>query len=96
VIILRRPPDLSLPDAAEARFHDGNRLTAHDVAFTLMLLKDQGHPIIQQQLRDLAGAEAPDDATWSCASRHARARRAAVRGAASDFLARLLHGPPVR
>jgi microcin C transport system substrate-binding protein len=47
----------------EARFHDGSRLTAHDVAFTLMLLKDQGHPIIQAQLRDFAGAEAPDDAT---------------------------------
>ena len=47
----------------EARFHDGSRLTAHDVAFTLMLLKDQGHPIIQQQLRDLVGAEAADDAT---------------------------------
>jgi microcin C transport system substrate-binding protein len=47
----------------EAKFHDGTRLTAHDVAFTLALLKDKGHPIIQQQLRDFAGAEAVDDAT---------------------------------
>jgi microcin C transport system substrate-binding protein len=47
----------------EARFHDGGRLTAHDVAFTLMVLKEKGHPIILQQLRDFLGAEALDDAT---------------------------------
>jgi microcin C transport system substrate-binding protein len=47
----------------EARFHDGSRLTAHDVAFSLTTLKANGHPIITQFLRDLAGAEAPDDAT---------------------------------
>ena len=28
----------------EARFHDGSRLTAQDVAFSLMVLKDKGHP----------------------------------------------------
>jgi microcin C transport system substrate-binding protein len=44
-------------------FHDGSGLTAHDVAFSLNILKDKGHPIAQQLLRDLAGAEAPDDAT---------------------------------
>ncbi len=47
----------------EARFHDGSRLTAHDVAFSLTVLKDKGHPIITQLLRDFAGAEALDDAT---------------------------------
>lgn len=47
----------------QARFHDGSRLTAQDVVFTLMLLKEKGHPIIQAQLRDFLGAEAPDDAT---------------------------------
>jgi microcin C transport system substrate-binding protein len=47
----------------EARFHDGTRLTAHDVAFSLTTLKDKGHPIIVQMLRDFAGAEATDDAT---------------------------------
>jgi microcin C transport system substrate-binding protein len=47
----------------QARFHDGSPLTAQDVAFTLKLLKEKGHPIIQAQLRDLLGAEAPDDAT---------------------------------
>jgi microcin C transport system substrate-binding protein len=47
----------------EARFHDGSKLTAHDVAFSLTTLKANGHPIILQLLRDLAGAEALDDAT---------------------------------
>jgi microcin C transport system substrate-binding protein len=44
-------------------FHDGSPLTAHDVAFSLKVLKDKGHPIAQQLLRDFVGAEAPDDAT---------------------------------
>ena len=47
----------------EARFHDGTKLTAHDVAFSLKLLKEKGHPIIGQMTRDLVGAEAEDDAT---------------------------------
>jgi len=49
----------------EAKFHDGAPLTAHDVAWSLAMLKDKGHPIITQQLRDFKGAEASDD-------RHAR------------------------
>jgi microcin C transport system substrate-binding protein len=44
-------------------FHDGSPLTAHDVAFSLKILKDKGHPIAQQLLRDLLDAEASDDAT---------------------------------
>jgi microcin C transport system substrate-binding protein len=47
----------------QARFHDGTRLTAHDVAFSLTLLKEKGHPIILQMLRDMTSAEAADDAT---------------------------------
>ncbi|HUI96840.1 MAG TPA: extracellular solute-binding protein [Xanthobacteraceae bacterium] len=47
----------------EARFHDGSKLTAQDAAFSLTILKDKGHPLIVQQLRDFAGAEAQDDAT---------------------------------
>jgi microcin C transport system substrate-binding protein len=46
----------------DIRFHDGSRLTAHDVAFSLQVLKEKGHPIIQQLLRNLAGVQAPDDA----------------------------------
>lgn len=47
----------------EARFHDGARLTAKDAAFSLSILKEKGHPIIRQQMRDVIKAEAPDDAT---------------------------------
>jgi microcin C transport system substrate-binding protein len=47
----------------ETKFHDGTRLTAHDVAFSLNLLKQQGHPLIVQQLHDFINAEATDDAT---------------------------------
>lgn len=48
---------------AEAKFHDGTPITAHDVVWSLTTLKDKGHPIITQLLRDLAGAEAVDDRT---------------------------------
>jgi len=44
-------------------FHDGSPLTAHDVAFSLKILKDKGHPIAQLLLRDFVGAEVADDAT---------------------------------
>src|SRR5260370_29352169 len=47
----------------EARFHDGSNLTAHDVAFSLKTLKEEGHPLIVVQLRDMMKAEAPDAAT---------------------------------
>ncbi|MFL5088768.1 MAG: extracellular solute-binding protein [Xanthobacteraceae bacterium] len=47
----------------EARFHDGTKLTASDVAFSLVTLKEKGHPIIMQMLRDMTGAEAVDDTT---------------------------------
>jgi microcin C transport system substrate-binding protein len=47
----------------EAKFHDGSRMTAQDVAFSLLLLKEKGHPIIHQLLRDMTAAEAADDAT---------------------------------
>jgi microcin C transport system substrate-binding protein len=47
----------------EARFHDGTKLTAQDAAFTFKLLKDKGHPIIQQRLREMASVEAADDLT---------------------------------
>ena len=43
------------------KFHDGNPLTAHDVVFSLQVLKEKGHPIVQQLLHDFSGAQAPDD-----------------------------------
>jgi microcin C transport system substrate-binding protein len=45
----------------EARFHDGSKLTARDVAFSLNILKEKGHPIIHQLTRDFTGAAAEDD-----------------------------------
>src|SRR5665213_1890933 len=47
----------------EARFHGGAKLTAHDAAFSLNILKSNGHPLITQQVRDMLKAEAVDDAT---------------------------------
>ena len=47
----------------EAKFHDGTPLTAHDVAWSVVTLKEKGHPIIMQLLRDCQGAEALDDRT---------------------------------
>ncbi len=58
----------------QARFHDGSKITAHDVVFSLATLKEKGHPIITQLLRDFAGAEAPDDATVICRFAEKRAR----------------------
>ena len=42
----------------EARFHDGSELTAEDVAFSINILKAEGHPLIAQQMREVVGAEA--------------------------------------
>jgi len=47
----------------QAKFHDGTPLTANDVAFSLNILKEKGHPIISQSLREFVGAKAEDDAT---------------------------------
>ena len=58
----------------EARFHDGTKLTAHDVAFSLNVLKEKGHPIITQMLRDFTGAEAADDTTVIARFAEKRAR----------------------
>jgi microcin C transport system substrate-binding protein len=58
----------------EAKFHDGSRITAQDAAFSLNTLKAKGHPLIVQQMRDVVGAEAVDDATLvvTFAENHAR------------------------
>lgn len=58
----------------EARFHDGTRLTAHDAAFSLTILKEKGHPLVVIQLRDMVKAEALDDATLVVTFAEKRAR----------------------
>ncbi|MHA6644410.1 extracellular solute-binding protein [Mesorhizobium sp. A623] len=47
----------------EARWHDGTPLTAHDVAFSLLLYKDKGHPDLLLPLAELTQASALDDRT---------------------------------
>jgi microcin C transport system substrate-binding protein len=47
----------------QAHFHDGSPLTAHDAAFSLNTLKEKGHPIIRQLMRDVEAIEATNDAT---------------------------------
>jgi microcin C transport system substrate-binding protein len=44
-------------------FHDGSPIDAHDAVFSLTVLKEKGHPIIQALMRDVDGAEATDDRT---------------------------------
>src|SRR6185312_8786022 len=58
----------------EAKFHDGAPLTAQDVAFSLATLKEKGHPLITQLLRDFKGAEANDDHTVTVRFAEKRAR----------------------
>jgi len=59
---------------SDAKFHDGSRLTAHDVAFSLNLLKQKGHPIITQLLRDLTSIDADDDRSVTLRFAEKRAR----------------------
>jgi microcin C transport system substrate-binding protein len=57
-----------------AQFHDGSPITAHDAAFSLNILKEKGHPIIQQLTRDMVDAQAADDATLVVRFAEKRAR----------------------
>jgi microcin C transport system substrate-binding protein len=76
----------------EAKFHDGTRLTAHDVAFTLSLLKEKGHPIITQRMRDVAGVEATDDATVVVRFAAGRGRDVPLYVAALPIFSRAYYG----
>ncbi len=58
----------------EAKFHDGSPLTAQDVAFSLNLLKEKGHPLITQSLRDFKSATANGDASVTVIFAPQRAR----------------------
>jgi microcin C transport system substrate-binding protein len=58
----------------QARFHDDTPLTAHDVAFSLNILKEKGHPLITQSLRDFTGAKANDERSVTATFAPKRAR----------------------
>ncbi len=45
----------------EARFHDGSRLLASDIAWSMQTLAEQGHETIKPILRSIASAEALED-----------------------------------
>ena len=47
----------------EARFSDGTPVNADDVVFSFDVLKEKGHPLFSQMLRDVEKAEALDPAT---------------------------------
>ncbi len=52
----------------QARFHDGARLTARDVAFSILTLKEKGHPQIAAVLRDVVGVTPDGTTRFWCAS----------------------------
>jgi microcin C transport system substrate-binding protein len=58
----------------QARFHDGTRLTAHDAAFSINVLKKDGHPNIYIMMRDVMGAEAESDEILTVRFAKGRAR----------------------
>ncbi|MBB4304527.1 microcin C transport system substrate-binding protein [Rhodobium orientis] len=43
--------------------HDGTPITAEDVAFSLTILKEKGHPLVSQTIEEMAGVEAEDERT---------------------------------
>ena len=76
----------------EARFHDGSKLTARDVAFSLNLLKEKGHPVITQHMRDVKGAEADDDEAVTIRFAEKRARDVPLFVAGLPIFSRAYYG----
>ncbi len=60
----------------EARFFDGSRVTAADVAFSLTILKDKGHPIYAQLLKEVQSATPDGDDVVHVRFVHGRSRDA--------------------
>ena len=76
----------------EAKFHDGTPLTAQDVAWSVTTLKDKGHPIITQLLRDCQGAEALDERTVVVRFAEKRARDVPLFVASLPIFSRAYYG----
>lgn len=51
----------------QARFHDGSKLTAEDVAYSFNLFKEKGHPSLVLPLSEMTEAVAEDEATFRIA-----------------------------
>ena len=73
-------------------FHDGSPLTAQDSAFTLNILKEKGHPIIQALMREFAGAEAVDDLTIVARFKEKRGRDVPLFVASMPIFSRAYYG----
>ena len=81
----------------EARFHDGSRLTARDVAFSLDVLKAKGHPTFRTILSELASAEAESDDVLLRALRpEPQPRHPPHGGGPADLLGGVVARPRVR
>ena len=78
----------------EARFHDGSPLTAHDVAFSLDLLKTKGHPSIRQELRDMESATADADDIMTVKLRPGHSREAALIVAGMPIFSKAFYSKP--
>lgn len=69
-------------------FHDGSPITAADVAFSLTILKDKGHPNIGTVLRDMEAAEAEGERVVVLRFKPARARDVPLYAAALPIFSR--------
>lgn len=73
-------------------FHDRSPLTAHDVAFSLAMLKEKGHPIITTLMRDVDGAQAPDNHTVMVLFKEKRGRDVPLFVAGLPIFSRAYYG----
>lgn len=73
-------------------FHDGSPLTAQDSVFSLGVLKEKGHPIIQSLMRDFDGADAPDDRTVVARFKKNRGRDVPLFVAGLPIFSRIYYG----
>lgn len=78
----------------EARFHDGSPLTAHDVAFSLDILKSKGHPAIRQELRDLESVVAEADDIVAVKLKPGHSREAALIVAGQPIFSKAFYSRP--
>jgi microcin C transport system substrate-binding protein len=69
-------------------FHDGSPITAADVAFSLAILKEKGHPNIGTVLRDMDAAEADGDRIVVLRFKPTRARDVPLYAAALPIFSR--------
>ena len=67
----------------EARFHDGSPLTADDVAFSLALVRDKGHPALADALKPMVKVAALDAQTVAVTLSQDRTRQT-ILGIAGD------------